>query len=420
VFHWYGLLVGLAAVVFWQRFEWLATRWQLNPAVSKNIWLGLIAALVGARLWHVWTDWSYYRSDLLQIVQPWQGGLSIFGAVLGGGLILAWLAGRQHWRLALDLLVLALPWSQAIGRIANWVNQELYGLPTTLPWAITIDEAHRQPDFMAFSRFHPLFAYEAIALIFAGWGLHSLSQKKSWQPGTGKLTWVYLAFYSCWRFFLDFLRTDRVIIGASLSLNQWVLLAVMLGCSWHWFSNMKKTALIRSRWLWSGIGLGIALLFGVWMGTATRASRANVAQLQATSDLETVEAIVLRGARRQVVLSQPLQLEVAKTTLSRAQGLGGRPSLQSDGMIFWFEKPALWQFWMKDMQFALDFVWLYQGRIVGFEHTVPTPPDKLSGGRVLVPPAPVDMVIELSAGKARELGLKVGDWWQFSQANFPN
>ncbi len=113
--------------------------------------------------------------------------------------------------------------------------------------------------------------------------------------------------------------------------------------------------------------------------------------------------------------NQQLNVTLAKSEVARAQGLGDRATLVNDGMLFAFPRSDRWQFWMKGMQFGLDFVWIQNDRIVGITSNVPAPDIKSSkpNGEVVSWSEPINFVLELPAGKAQELGLKVDDVFQF-------
>ena len=176
----------------------------------------------------------------------WQGGLSILGAILAASLTVRLLAKKHFW-LAVDILALSMPLGQAFGRLANWANQELYGKSTTLPWGIQISASHRLAsvaELSSNSLFQPLFAYEAIGLIFLTSGLWWFkNHHASWQPGKGKLAMLYLTGYSWLRFSLDFLRLDRGPVWQGLGANQWVLLGVGILCLGFWVESEYKNRL---------------------------------------------------------------------------------------------------------------------------------------------------------------------------------
>ncbi len=195
-----------------------APRFGLDP---KYVWDGLtwaiIPGLIGARLYHVLTPspasgltTQYYLENPLQMLAIWNGGLGIYGAIVGGVLGI-WLYARRHrqpllrW---LDLIAPAMAVGQAIGRWGNFVNQELYGAPSDLPWAIYIDEANRLPAYAAFERFHPLFLYESLWMLGTALILMGLAWRWRDRGRQGDILLLYIASYAIIRFLLDFLRLD--------------------------------------------------------------------------------------------------------------------------------------------------------------------------------------------------------------------
>lgn len=253
-FHWYGFVLGIAILAAVLLVEKKARQlgikekqfWQLVPLV-------FVGGVLGARWWHVATDFHLYRRNLIQAVMIWRGGLGIIGGVLGGVValwIFLWLksgrgVGRSttiqsiapQLRQWLDLSVFGLPFGQAIGRWGNYLNQEIYGLPTNVPWAIYISPGNRLPGLEQFSYYHPLFAYEASLMLVFGvavwWWAKLVEQnsklKEKWQIGAGKYFLSYLFYYSIIRFMLDFLRIEKVMVGGTgLGINQLVVLGLLL------------------------------------------------------------------------------------------------------------------------------------------------------------------------------------------------
>lgn len=159
---------------------------------------------------------------------------------------------------------------------------------------------------------------------------------------------------------------------------------------------MKKPALL----------VVLLVLFGVvlWQGSQYFFIHTQNNMLMSQSDLSEV---ILEFEPS----NQRLRVTLAKTEASRAVGLGGKSQLSNDGMLFLFPARDRWQFWMKGMQFGLDFVWIQDGRIVGITPDVPAP-DPLSDrpyGEVVFWKTPVNLILELPAGRAAALGLEVGD-----------
>jgi prolipoprotein diacylglyceryl transferase len=232
--HWYGFILGLAGVAGY----WLALKQARLANITESVFdrftvLAVIFGLIGARLWHITTDFYLYRENLLGIFAIWQGGLSIFGAIVGGlfGLWLAkrWFKDETPLFKILDCIAFGLPIAQVIGRLGNYFNQELYGLPTALPWGIAISPTNRAVSFEKFSYFHPLFAYEAV-LVLIGWlTLSWLKKKKLWQIGNGSFFKFYLLYYLIIRFCLDFLRVQKSTGWLGLGINQLIILGILIG-----------------------------------------------------------------------------------------------------------------------------------------------------------------------------------------------
>ncbi len=236
--HPYGLLIGIALVAGWECVQRVCLRYGYSFKQMQVMYvLMIMAGFIFARLWHGITDWSLYVQNPVALLYVWNGGLSIIGGFIGGGLgaitILYVQKNRKSFgknqitlMVLTDLLVHALPVSQAIGRVGNFVNQELYGLPTNLPWGIYIDPEHRLQSVITQSYFHPLFLYEIILNL----AIAVLLWRKRWSIGVGQATAFYLVFYGIGRLLLDFLRIDRGdLVWFSISLNQYVLLMLALG-----------------------------------------------------------------------------------------------------------------------------------------------------------------------------------------------
>jgi len=183
------------------------------------------------------TPWDYFQQPM-QLINIRAGGLGIYGGLAGGALGL-FIYTRRHRLPGLawaDLAVVGVALGQVFGRWGNFFNQELYGRPTNLPWAITIDQAHRLPGFESFSRFHPAFLYESLWNLLAFLVLYTLVKRYSDRLLTGELTALYLIFYAVGRILLETVRLDsRTFQLAGLNLNMAVatfvsiLVAVAMG-----------------------------------------------------------------------------------------------------------------------------------------------------------------------------------------------
>jgi phosphatidylglycerol:prolipoprotein diacylglycerol transferase len=246
VVHWYGLLVFVGALAGGALATLEARRRGLNP---EHVWSGLIWVIIfgfmGARLYHILSNpavgaggLDYYIDNPIAILEIWDGGLGIYGA-LGGGLVGLLFYARRHrldpWRW-LDIAAPGLALAQAIGRWANFINQELYGPPTTLPWGITIDAEHRIPQYADLSRyptdttrFHPAFLYESLWTLgaFVVWVWAGRRWARSWRDGD--LFLVYLMFYALGRMWIvQFFRADAWRLDNGLAVSTIIAFLIAL------------------------------------------------------------------------------------------------------------------------------------------------------------------------------------------------
>jgi prolipoprotein diacylglyceryl transferase len=226
--HWYGLLVSLGVVVFCVVSALIAER-RIGRGLDV-FWLCLAAvpaALVGARLYHLATGGSGSPNE--SPLDIGGGGLGIFGAAIGGALVLAIgarLRGLDPLRV-LDFAAPGLALGQAIGRLGNWFNQELYGEPTNRWWGLAIDLQHRPPGLLAHAHFQPTFAFEAIwdvgLALLIGW---LLLRRRPARRGVALGAW--LAGYGAGRFWIEGLRIEPTHHLGPLRLNQVVALGMAI------------------------------------------------------------------------------------------------------------------------------------------------------------------------------------------------
>ncbi len=239
--YFYGILItlGVVAATLLARSE--AKRRGQDPEVIWDmlIWV-VIAGVVGARIWHVLTPppsmvaqgitTQYYLTHPLDMIDIRKGGLGIPGAV-GGGILAMWIYTRRKklslitW---LDITVPGLALAQAIGRWGNFFNQELYGAPTSLPWKIYIDPAHRLPGFENVAYYHPLFLYESLWNLANMAVLLWLSRHFADRLKTGDVFLGYMVIYPVGRFLLDFLRLDASrVVGINANQTLAAIVAVV-------------------------------------------------------------------------------------------------------------------------------------------------------------------------------------------------
>ena len=198
--HVYGFMIalGVVAAVWLCRRRWAS--WGNDPDfVTDLAYWAVPGGLIGARLYHVVTDFNrLYVHNLSGIPKIWDGGLGIPGGIIGGVGVGWWYARRRKQSVVdlLDMVAPALPLAQAIGRFGNYFNQELFGRPTTLPWGLRIDPAHRPSAYVGFATFHPTFLYELVwnlALMAVLLGLDS-RRGRGGELGNGVLAGYYGLF----------------------------------------------------------------------------------------------------------------------------------------------------------------------------------------------------------------------------------
>lgn len=241
--HWYGLFMALGIIAAGYVSEWGVRREGEDPEKVWDLLMwAVIPGVIGARLWYVANDilggGKYFVDDPTRIFKTWEGGLHFYGAILFGaiaGLIYMRVKDLDP-RLFLDVAAPAFLIAQAVVRPANFINQELYGPPTDLPWGIKIDAAHRIPpwdNLMAFpvetTRFHPAFAYEILwNLLAAGVLLYiALQYKEKIKPLTVFAGWLVLEGLG--REIIEFFRPDQPRIpGTEISITRVVAAGMVI------------------------------------------------------------------------------------------------------------------------------------------------------------------------------------------------
>ncbi|MEM6612634.1 MAG: prolipoprotein diacylglyceryl transferase [Cyanobacteria bacterium P01_C01_bin.72] len=236
VLRWYGLLIATAVLLGVNLSQYLAKARRVNPELLGDlaIWL-VIGAIPCARIYYVIFQWQQYiQRPWWHMLAIWEGGIAIHGAIIGGTLatiIFARINRISFWQL-LDLVAPSLILGQAIGRWGNFFNSEAFGKPTDLPWKLYIAPPYRPSELINFEFFHPTFLYEslwnleifALLLWLFFWG-----QKRTNHLKTGTLAAVYLIGYSLGRVWIEWLRTDSLMIGPLKVAQVISLLAIALG-----------------------------------------------------------------------------------------------------------------------------------------------------------------------------------------------
>jgi prolipoprotein diacylglyceryl transferase len=227
----YGLAIALGVIaaiwLFGRRLEerHVGTR---EDASAIGLW-AVLAGVVGARLYHVVTDWERFDGHLEKIPAIWQGGLGIPGGLLLGIPVGMYVSRRRGIALAIAATCAApaIPLAQAIGRFGNYFNQELYGRPTDVLWALRIDAAHLEPGYAVGTTFHPTFLYESLWCL--GLCLVLLWIDRRFRPPAGQLMVMYVIGYGFGRFWIEGLRIDTAHEIGGVRWNQWVAVAAVVG-----------------------------------------------------------------------------------------------------------------------------------------------------------------------------------------------
>lgn len=236
------IILGVVVAVWLGERRWIARGGSPGIVTDVATW-AVPFGLVGARLYHVATDYQLYfgpGDNWVDIFKIWQGGLGIWGAIALGG-VGAWIACRRRGiplpALA-DALAPGIVLAQAIGRWGNYFNQELYGRPTTLPWALQIDPAHRLPGYLDVATYHPTFLYESLWSV--GVAILVLWADRRFHLGHGRAFALYVAGYTAGRAWIEYLRIDPSHEILGLRLNDWTSIIVFLGAVAYIWINRGK------------------------------------------------------------------------------------------------------------------------------------------------------------------------------------
>ncbi len=227
--HMYGLMIALGVLVAARvgRVRYVKRGGDGEAFDSVAFW-AVIGGVIGARIYHVITDYQLFDGHPERIIQIWKGGLGIWGGVLGGAVAVIIVARRRQLEFGVlaDCIVPGLAFAQGIGRWGNWFNQELFGAPSTWPWAVEIDRVHRPAEYANFSTFQPTFLYESLWCIALGFALIAIDRK--FTLARGQLFALYAAGYTAFRFFMEELRVDPAHTIGPLRINAWVSIVVFV------------------------------------------------------------------------------------------------------------------------------------------------------------------------------------------------
>jgi prolipoprotein diacylglyceryl transferase len=226
--HFYGVMIAIGVVaavsLMGRRLEAAGTGTR-DDAGAMATW-AVLAGIVGARLYHVATEWERFSGNLGRIVEVWNGGLGVPGGIFAGTLVGMLVMRRRGVSVpgALTAAAPAVPLAQSIGRWGNWWNQEVYGRATDLPWGLEIDDQNLVEGALPGQLFHPTFLYESL------WNLALcgllIMIDRAWKPRPGRLFAMYMVGYGVGRLWIEGLRIDPAKVGGGLRLNQWMAIIV--------------------------------------------------------------------------------------------------------------------------------------------------------------------------------------------------
>ncbi|MFB7368624.1 prolipoprotein diacylglyceryl transferase [Streptomyces sp. NPDC056222] len=225
------IILGVLVAVWLGNRRWVAQGGEQGVIADITMW-AVPFGIAGGRLYHVMTSPDAYfgeHGEPIRALYVWEGGLGIWGAIALGG-VGAWIGCRRR-RIPLsayaDAVAPGIALAQAIGRWGNWFNQELYGRPTTLPWGLEIDPAHRPSDMLDIATYHPTFLYESLWDI--GVAALVLWAARRFALGHGRTFALYVAAYTVGRFWTEYLRIDESHAFLGLRLNGWTSVVVFAG-----------------------------------------------------------------------------------------------------------------------------------------------------------------------------------------------
>ncbi len=249
------IIAGIVAAIWIGEKRWIARGGAPGEVSDLAIW-AVPFGLVGGRLYHVATDWELYFGEgrnPVTALYVWRGGLGIWGAIALGA-VGVWLGCRSRGIKVLPLLDALAPGvlvAQAMGRWGNWFNQELYGGPTSLPWGLEIDVAHREARYLDVATYHPTFLYECLWNLAAFAVLIWLDRR--FRLGHGRVVALYVMLYTAGRGWIENMRIDEVQMNnvLGLRLNVWtsIVLFVLASAYFLWATRRHpgREEVVRTR-----------------------------------------------------------------------------------------------------------------------------------------------------------------------------
>ena len=317
--HAYGLAYVAAVVA---AIAITSRRWRLvggDPKLVQEVALWAFpAGLIGGRLYFLATSWNEVPRHWWGPLAVWHGGLGIWGGIAAGTLAGIWVLRRRgaNVGLFLDAAAPALLVAQAIGRVGNYFNQELFGGPTTLPWGLEIDPAYRPAHYAQFATFHPTFLYEIVWNLLLAFALVQLGRRRAIRPPG--LFALYVAGYSLGRIGEELLRVDPAHHVLGLRLNFFVA-AVLFAAGAIWFVKSQTGMSLSWRRGATLFAVGAALCV---CGCGHAAKATGPASLRSTPACSSQTPCL--ASARPVAVARPISIAIVESI--RVQKTVDQPS----------------------------------------------------------------------------------------------
>lgn len=240
------IVIGIFVAIRWGQKRWVSRGGDAEDIINVAMFVVPIG-IIGGRFYHVISDWQIYFGEsgrgFIAALRIWDGGLGIWGAV-AFGFLGAWFAANKYnlsIRLLADSLAPGVAVAQSIGRFGNYFNQELFGAPTSLPWALEIDPIFRPDGYAGFTTFHPTFLYESLWCL--GLALILVQLEKRFNLKNGQVFALYVVLYTLGRVWIEMLRIDTANTILGIRLNVFTALIVgLLAIIWFIRSRRSETS----------------------------------------------------------------------------------------------------------------------------------------------------------------------------------
>ncbi|ABS60759.1 prolipoprotein diacylglyceryl transferase [Fervidobacterium nodosum] len=233
--RWYSICIASGILVAYVLARRRLSMYPIKPEdLDEGLFWGIVAGILGARIYYVIFNWNYYSKYPSEIYKIWHGGLAIHGGIFGALLMIfiySKIKGYFKFVHATDLFTSVLPLAQAIGRWGNFFNYEAYGRPTTLPWKMYVPPERRMPGFDIDRFFHPTFLYESLWDITIFVFLYFFVEKRKREYG--ETTALYLILYSLGRFWIESLRLDSLMAGHFRAAQVVSIILIFIGAAWY-------------------------------------------------------------------------------------------------------------------------------------------------------------------------------------------